>query len=112
MPFITHKKIAKKYILKIGLKSIDQIDDQNSFWIIKTAYYDFKKETLSFDDFSTLGEFLFNKLTNKNKPFEFGNILLIITELSDNIRNTSSINDDLKRIDRYFSQYQYDQQKQ
>lgn len=85
MTFITHQEIIQKYIIKVGLKSVEEINNQNSFEMIKIAYQDFQNEELSFDDFSTLGEGLFNH-PNINRSSEFGLILLEIGELGQQIR--------------------------
>lgn len=92
MTFDTHQEIIQKYTEKTGLKSIKEINNQNSFQIIKIAYQDFQNEELSFDDFSTLGEYLFN-YSNVNKSSEFGLILLEIGELGEQIRKYNNEDD-------------------
>jgi hypothetical protein len=75
MSFSTQKELVKIYLPKIGLKSTDEINDQNSFWIIKSGYQDFRDEKLSFDDFSTLGGYLFNNLkSSMARSLEFGSL--------------------------------------
>lgn len=113
MTFDTHQEIIQKYIEKICLKSIEEINNQNSFQIIKTAYQDFQNEKLSFDDFSTLGEYIFNH-SNINKTSEFGLILLEIAELGEQIRKYNDENSEnyeskldgvketLIKLDQYF----------
>lgn len=113
MSFTTQKKLIKIYLPKVGLKSTDEINDQNSFLIIKTGYQDFKNEKLSFDDFSTLGGYLFNHLSpGMAKSLEFGSLLLEIAELSDEIRNGDNYESKLDgvkwtliKIDKYFENH-------
>jgi len=111
MSFDTHEEIIEIYLKKVNLKSVGELNDQNSFNIIKTAYKDFRDEKLPFDDFSTLGEYLFNKLSsNTVKSSNFGLILLEIAELSDYIRiwnNNDLINltSSLINIDEYFKNH-------
>lgn len=109
MSFITHEEIIEIYLKKINLKSIEELNDQNSFNIIKIAYQDFRDEKLSFDDFSTLGEYLFNKLSSgMTRSSSYGSILLEIAELSDFIRiwnpndNFINLTSALTSIDEYF----------
>lgn len=100
------EKIIKKYLSKVGLKSLEEIDDQNSFWIIKSAYKDFKEKKLSFEDFSTLGGFLFNNLkSTMAKSLEFGLLLLEIAELSDEIKIGNNTEESLINIDKYFENH-------
>lgn len=113
MIFNTHQEIIQKYLAKIELNSVEEINSQNSFQIIKTAYQDFQNEELSFDDFSTLGEYLFNH-PNINKSSEFGLILLEIAELSEQIRKydnedsksyesrLNGVKETLIKLDQYF----------
>lgn len=112
MSFITHEEIIEIYLKKFNLKSIEKLNDQNSFNIIKTAYQDFRDEKLPFDDFSTLGEYLFNKLSSgMARSSSFGSILLEIAELSDCIRiwdqddNLINLTSALLNIDRYFKNH-------
>ena len=113
MTIDTHQEIIQKYINKIGLRSVEEINNQNSFQIVKTAYQDFQNEELSFDDFSTLGEYLFN-YSNVNKSSEFGLILLEIGELGEQIRKyndqdcenyqskLNGVKETLIKLDQYF----------
>ena len=113
MTFDTHQEIIQKYIAKTELKSLEEINNQNSFQIIKTAYQDFKNEELPFDDFSTLGEYLFNHPTT-HKSLEFGSILLEIAELREQIRKYNNedsksyesrlngVKETLIKLDQYF----------
>lgn len=109
MSFATHEEVVKIYLKKVNLKSIEELNDQNIVKIIKIAYKDFRDEMLPFDDFSTLGEFLFYKLSSgMARSLNFGPILLEIAELSDFIRvgdfkeGLTNLTSSLISIDEYF----------
>lgn len=105
MVFDTHEQVAKPYFSKFEIDSASDLNDQNSFLIIKSAYQDFINEELSFDDFSTLGEFLFSKLNPNSKSSSLGSILLEIAELSDFVREDKdfvNLTGALKKFQTYF----------
>lgn len=105
MSFDTHEQIIKDYLTKFDINSVENLNNQNSFLIIKAAYQDFKNEKISFDDFSTLGEFLFNKLNPILKSSELGTVLLEIAELSDFVRSDndfSNLTNSLKKFQSFF----------
>jgi hypothetical protein len=112
MSFSTHEEIIEIYIKKINLESVQEVNDQNSFNIIKIAYKDFRDEKLPFDDFVTLGEYLFGRLSPKNKSSEFGLLLLEIAELGDEIRlddhyesRIDGVKWTLIKLDKYFQNH-------
>jgi len=105
MVFDIHERISKPYFIKFGINLVDDLNDRNSFLIMKSAYQDFRNEKLSFDDFSTLGEFLFNKLNPNSKSSSLGSVLLEIAELSDFVREDKdflNLTGALKKIQFYF----------
>ena len=105
MVFDIHEQVAEPYFSKFGINSVGDLNDQNSFLIIKSAYQDFRNEKLSFDDFSTLGEFLFNKLNPNSKSSSLGSVLLEIAELSDFVREDKdfvNLTGALKKLQSYF----------
>jgi len=111
MSFVTHEEIIEIYLKKVNLKSIKELNDQNSFNIIKIGYQDFRDGKIPFDDFSTLGEYLFNNLSSgMARSSSFGLILLEIAELSDYIRiwednNLINLTSALISIDEYFKNH-------
>lgn len=100
------------YLEKFNLKSIDELNDLNIFWIVKDTYKDFKKGSLSLDDFSSIGGYLFSELKPSSKSSKFGSVLLDIGELNFYIRNTESelkfseLNNFLSDIDEFFKSYE------
>lgn len=102
------------YLQEFNLTSEEELNNISIFWIIKKSYQDFKKGSLSLDDFSSIGGYLFNKI--KENPSHLATILLEIGELNFYIRNIdpklSEPKESLLDIDKYFAQYQNDPSKQ
>jgi hypothetical protein len=92
------------YLKEFNVSSKKELSDISIFWITQKSYQDFKKGTLSLDDFSNIGGYLFNKV--KEKPSHLSTILLEIGELSFYIRNVdpklSELKESLLDIDKYF----------
>lgn len=105
------EKIFETYLNKFKVESEDKLNDVNIFEIVRQCYKDFKNGSLSLDNFSSIGGYLFDKLTNNAKDRSLGSVLLDIGELNFYVRNTDSkqnnsdINNFLSSIDRYFGQY-------
>ncbi len=104
-------KVFKSYLDKFKVESEDKLNDVNIFEIIRQCYKDFKNGLLSLDDFSSIGGYLFDKLTNNTKDRSLGSVLLDIGELNFYVRDTNSeqknsdMENFLSSIDRYFGQY-------
>jgi hypothetical protein len=105
-------KVFDLYLERFNVKSEDELNDQNIFFIIKDCYKDFKKGILSLDDFSSIGGYFFDKLKPSSKSSNFGSALLNIGELNFYIRNSESkpkfseINNFLSDIDEFFESYE------
>lgn len=99
------------YLGKFGIESEDKLNDINIFEIIKVGYKDFKKGSLSLDNFSSIGGYLFDKLTNDIKSRKLGSILLNIGELNFYVRESDpkqkfvEVNNFLSDIDNFFEKY-------
>jgi len=104
-------KVFESYLDKLSIKSEEELNNISIFQIIKKCYQDFKSGSLSLDNFSSIGGYLFNKLTNDAKDRSLGSVLLDIGELNFYIRDTNSkqnnsgIDNFLSSINRYFEQY-------
>ena len=105
------EQIFEVYLKRFNVESEDKLNDVNIFEIVKASYEDFKKGVLSLDNFSSVGGYLFDKLTNSSKDRRLGCVLLNIGELNFYIRNTDSkqkfseISGFLSNIDEFFEQY-------
>ncbi len=103
--------VFELYLTKFNLKSESELNDINIFEIIKACYKDFKNGSLSLDDFSSIGGYLFDKLTNNTKDRRLGSVLLDIGELNFYIRESDpkreflEVNNFLSGIDTFFEQY-------
>ncbi|MDD4026914.1 MAG: hypothetical protein PHO75_01830 [Candidatus Shapirobacteria bacterium] len=104
-------KVFNLYLEKGKVKSIDELNDINTFFIIKSCHNDFKIGSLSLDDFSSIGGYLFGKLKTISKSSPLGSVLLDIGELSFYIRISESkskfseIGNFLSKIDEYFENH-------
>ncbi|MDD2482992.1 MAG: hypothetical protein PHE32_03445 [Candidatus Shapirobacteria bacterium] len=105
-------KVFDLYLDKFKVKSEGELNDQNIFFIIKDCYKDFKEGSLSLDNFSSIGGYLFDKLKPSSKSSKFGSVLLDIGELNFYVRNTESkpkfseINNFLSDIEEFFEKYE------
>ena len=104
-------KVFNLYLEKFNVKSIDELNDINTFFIIKSCYNDFKIGSLSLDDFSGIGGYLFSKLKPTSKSSKLGSVLLDVGKLSFYIRISESkpkfseIGNFLSNIDEYFKNH-------
>jgi hypothetical protein len=104
-------EIFEIYLKRFNVESEDKLNDVNIFEIVKACYRDFKKGFLALDDFSSIGGYLFDKLTNNTKDRRFGSVLLDIGELNFYIRVSGpkqkflELNNFLSEIDNFFKQY-------
>ena len=104
-------KIFEFYLRKLSLESEDKFNDVNIFEIVKICYKDFKRGSLSLDDFSSIGGYLFNKLTSSSRSRSLGGVLLDIGELNFYIRNSDSkqkfidVDTILSNVDEFFEKY-------
>jgi len=104
-------KVFNLYLEKFNVKSIDELNDVNTFFVIKSCHNDFKIGSLSLDDFSSIGGYFFGKLKPTSKASPLGSILLDIGELSFYIRVSESkskfseISNFLSSIDEYFKNH-------
>lgn len=104
-------QVFGSYLKRFNVEFEDKLNDVSIFNIVKAGYEDFKKGTLSLDNFSSIGGYLFDKLTNNSKSRKLGCVLLDIGELNFYIRNTDSkqkkseIGGFLSDIDEFFEQY-------
>lgn len=104
-------KVFEIYLKRFSVESEDKLNDVNIFEIIKDCHRDFKKGSLSLDNFSSIGGYLFDKLTNNTKARKLGSILLDIGELNFYVRNSDSkqkfsdVGTFLFEIDKFFEEY-------
>ena len=104
-------EIFEACLKRFKVKSEDNLNDINIFEIVKACYKDFKKGFLSLDDFSSIGGYLFDKLTNNTKDRRLGSVLLDIGELNFYIRESDpkrkflEVSNFLSDIDNFFGQY-------
>ena len=105
-------KVFALYLDRFKVKSEGELNDQNIFFIIKDCYKDFKEGSLSLDNFSSIGGYLFDKLKPNSKSSKFGSVLLDIGELNFYTRNTDSdlkfseLNNFLSDIEEFFEKYE------
>jgi hypothetical protein len=99
------------YLKQSNIKTTDKFNEQNTFWLIKTCYQDFKIGKLTLDDFSSIGDYLWAQSDNKLKNSRLGSVLLNIGELNFYIRDTNptskflELANFLSEIEEYFKNH-------
>jgi hypothetical protein len=102
-------KKFREYLNKLGLELMEDMSGDNVWRLIKLVFDDFKDGVLGFDDFCSIGNCLFGRLSPELKSSRLGSLLMDIWELSFYVRQSDSepryreVGEMLVRIEEYLS---------